>query len=97
MCVVILVLGLMPCKDANAVTKPAVKISLVQADKHNEPNQDHCSPFCHCSCCNAPSMVALRVQLYFVVSQLDKSYPELATLKLKSRNLNIWQPPKLAV
>ncbi|WP_407716474.1 hypothetical protein [Mucilaginibacter sp. P4] len=94
MCFIILVLGLVPCKDSNALSKPLTKLSIEARNQHSSPLQDQCSPFCHCSCCNAPSVVTMRVQLYFISFQLNNSYPELAPLQLKNRELTIWQPPK---
>ncbi|WP_460693289.1 DUF6660 family protein [Mucilaginibacter puniceus] len=95
MCIIVLSLGLMPCKDSNAVAKSYTKYAVEAAHHGSNPVQDACSPFCHCSCCNTPSLTAIRPLLFSIPLEVDNSYPELQTSKIKNRNLVIWQPPKL--
>ncbi|WP_369074294.1 MULTISPECIES: DUF6660 family protein [Mucilaginibacter] len=95
MCVVILVLGLMPCKDSNAASKISAKITLEQGHGESNPLQDHCSPFCQCSCCNTPSLTAVTPLLFSIPGEVLHFYPHLPTSKIKTRNIDIWQPPKL--
>ncbi|WP_432211740.1 hypothetical protein [Mucilaginibacter rubeus] len=94
MCTVILVLGLMPCKDSSVSSKIFSKVTFQQAHRDKNPVQDHCSPFCHCACCNTPSVTASRPLLFIMANEIDKSYPELSTSKIKNMNVVIWQPPK---
>ncbi len=94
MCVIILTLGLMPCKDISAAPKQFQE-SVEAGHQGSNPVQDHCSPFCHCSCCNTPSMTPISNTLFSIPLEVVNSYPELATSDIKNRNLVIWQPPKL--
>ncbi|PMP65687.1 MAG: hypothetical protein C0191_02965 [Mucilaginibacter sp.] len=94
MCVIILVLGLMPCLDASAAPKK-LKAAIETAHQGANPVQDHCSPFCHCSCCNTPSLTAMRTNLFSIAVEVINSYPELSPSKTKTIDLVIWQPPKL--
>jgi hypothetical protein len=91
---IILVLGFMPCKDSSAA--PKLNTTVVQKDHSGtNPIQDHCSPFCQCSCCNTPSITIVAAQLFSIPVEVINSYPELAPSQIKNRNLIIWQPPKL--
>jgi hypothetical protein len=95
LCVVILVLGFMPCSDSNAAIKPLANTYFEQGHQGTNPTQDHCTPFCHCSCCNTPSVTAMRPLLFTIPVAVVRNYPELRTLNIENRNLVIWQPPKL--
>ncbi|WP_363317587.1 DUF6660 family protein [uncultured Mucilaginibacter sp.] len=95
MCAVILVLGLMPCKDSNAASKTLTKVVVDQGHRGANPVQDHCSPFCQCSCCNTPTLTVIRPLLFSIPVEVLKFYPELPTSKIKNRSIVIWQPPKL--
>jgi len=91
----VLVLNLVPCADAQETISSETAVLHQQSDsEQHHPFTDTCSPFCHCSCC-ANSSVAPLTQLssvpftdyknlaipYFTGNYIDVSLP-------------IWQPPQ---
>ena len=94
--VYLLVLMVLPCNDAHATTEIFSKthFSQVTQDEHHE---DFCTPFCICSCCTTPIIVA-QPAIIFEVSYFE-NFQTQTTSFYKSITSNfygsIWQPPQL--
>jgi len=84
----------MPCNDVHDGAKNQIT-TVNQAQDHHESDNDICSPFCICSCCQG--FVALTsfpdvAISSFAVSSNFSFYTEKF---FSSAAASIWQPPKL--
>ena len=53
-CFYLLAITCLPCADSDSNKKEANPLTVVQSqgqDDHHDEGDEHCSPFCHCSCC----------------------------------------------
>lgn len=96
--ITIMALSLMPCKDINAGTAQQSFTISQSNGAHQCGHDDHCSPFCLCSCCattTASEVVRSTVRLKApVVIRIKKEY-NIRNIPFSSSFLdNIWQPPK---
>ncbi len=95
MALLVLVLGMLPCADANEMHSSAKTEISKQSQHKDTQQQDDCSPFCQCTCCagffiNHPIAFAATLPLFQterVGSSLSADVLEVA--------LPIWQPPQL--
>ena len=98
MALVVLVLSILPCADsAFAISHGTAKVELSKAAQpQDSPQQDDCSPFCHCSCCASYSVVKLySIQAAVPVfrSETESDYLPAGLIEVA---IPIWQPPQLA-
>lgn len=86
----------MPCGDELDVQVFSPN-SIVVIQHQNKTSTENCSPICFCTCCGqlviATKMISFTVQ----APALEFLNPvAVYHFKLKQRNQNIWQPPKLS-
>ena len=97
-------LSLVPCGDGGGgivvVANHFFGIEYQDVSDHdqhsNTCHDDHCSPFCVCSCCSTAldSPVKLALEISFAVP-ITEAAPAFACNLLPSSFLSsIWQPPK---
>lgn len=94
---VVLVLSILPCADsAFAMSYGTAKTELLKAAQpQDSPQQDDCSPFCHCSCCASYSVIKFysiqsAVPVFRTGTEADYLPAELIEVALP-----VWQPPQL--
>lgn len=97
MAFLVLTLSIMPCADNNSlVSEGKVKSELSKSpQQHSDTEQDHCSPFCTCSCCSSFS-----INHFFAVVTVTSNYESNTTSSFLPSDLTgiafpIWQPPQL--
>lgn len=95
----ILVLSCLPCSDAGVHTGRQTMQTVQQAaDSHTLPHQqqeDLCSPFCFCSCCNIQAAPQAPFLFNFIDPRPSLSYSLLYVSPLTAVSDNIWQPPRM--
>lgn len=91
-------LSVLPCSDMHNECKDfKAKTEFARQHNHSEDNDDNCSPFCTCSCCNAYVTV-------FPFQPLTLSDPS-AFYRAEKFSIqrcsfargylgNVWQPPR---
>ncbi len=98
----IYILGLLavPCSDVYNTCLEVRSQQKEIAHSHSEDKDDHCSPFCQCSCCSVSA-----VKFSFKMPELHTP-PQLISVKntvikncqvISSYTGSIWQPPKFFV
>jgi hypothetical protein len=95
--VYILGITLMPCCDA--VTCPEESPTELSANhNHSEDEEDHCTPFCTCTCCGSiftstaiPAVITFNTTPTFISHTV---YYKLSTPK--DYNAGVWHPPALS-
>ncbi|WP_264551131.1 DUF6660 family protein [Flavobacterium sp. N2038] len=95
--VYILALLVVPCSDVyNSCTDTNSKIQEA-SHSHSQDNDDHCTPFCQCSCCSV-SVVKFQFKLPdFNLPQQTYTVKNsvIRDCQVISRySGSIWQPPK---
>ena len=95
----ILVLSVVPCSDVhNDCKDKKSKTELTQNHDHKQDKDDHCSPFCTCTCC-ATSVVAIDFTLFQIKKPTDFTISQKVAIRnfsfLSNFFGNIWQPPKI--
>lgn len=89
----------MPCSDMhNSCNAKNNLTNKETSHNHDSDSDDHCSPFCTCSCCS--STVSFIPITTFQIEQTivfgDSSPHLLLDDAIKSNFFgNIWQPPKI--
>ena len=91
----------MPCSDvkAQSVSDNHTQISIDTENSHSNENDDACSPFCFCSCCQI-TVTAFKIEpLLEIPSQVQFSFSN--KILFNKNNIAyqvynpIWQPPKI--
>lgn len=93
---VILVLSVVPCTDANAMNSKATTEITKTSYQHDNPLNDTCPPICSCSCCTDSPIPQVIAKLILVKPELKKRYNTIYSSFIKGISLSVWQPPKLA-
>lgn len=97
--VYILFLLTQPCQDVLGAPSVSGEVGISQGteDEDCEEGDDGCSPFCICSCRQAPAgYVSIETEQEVTVSVRPENSSELEyECRIPSASLNpIWQPPK---
>lgn len=97
MAFVILALTVMPCADQdNAENDSRTKTELSKSNQQKDsPQQDDCSPFCHCTCCAGFSINHFIASISYLSPYQGKAVPAYLPSAVIEIALPIWQPPKL--
>lgn len=86
-----------PCTDSQTCVDE-VKSSIVVIDteghEHSDAEQDHCSPFCICSCCRAQIQQPSYYFFDFHAVRLIALRYDLNTPHIQTISASIWQPPR---
>ncbi|WP_394369820.1 DUF6660 family protein [Arachidicoccus terrestris] len=98
LCITVMALSIMPCQDINASTAQQALTVSQSSGTHQCGHDDHCSPFCLCSCCpsaatsEAPGTV-FRLNAPAAIT-VKKEYLIREVTFASNFFDNIWQPPK---
>lgn len=97
MAILVLVLSIMPCADKGVVSNEYKAKTVVKKSSHqqSDPQQDDCSPFCHCSCCGTFSPNHFIAALSHIPSYQSISRSSFLPAYIIEISLPIWQPPQL--
>ena len=95
MAILVLALSIMPCADDGANKSKATTIVEKSNHQQNDPQQDDCSPFCHCTCCGTFSPNHSITVLSYILTYLSISKSSFLPADLIEIALPIWQPPQL--
>jgi len=97
MAILVLALSVMPCADgAIAINKNEIKTEISKAaHPHDDPNHDICSPFCHCACCSAVTVIPFISIINIQPAISGKTKTAFLPSGVIDITLPIWQPPQL--
>lgn len=98
----IYILGLLavPCSDVYNSCEDTPSNQTELTHSHSDDNDDHCTPFCQCSCC---SVSALKFTFKLPEFNLPQQLISVRNVVLRDCQVislysgSIWQPPKLFV
>ncbi len=93
-------LSILPCCD-NAECDAIVQTQITQTQNHENHNHEseHCTPFCHCSCCGQQITFSTE---FSSIPKLEKPSLIEASISIYDQHsisnyvANIWQPPKIS-
>lgn len=97
MAILVLALSLIPCADESmAIHKDEIKAEISKAThQHDVPHEDICSPFCHCACCSAVTIIPfITIDNARPVTDIQIKAAVLRT-DITHITLPVWQPPQL--
>ena len=93
----LLALSLVPCSDAFNECQ-SIDVEYSNDHDHESDHDDHCTPFCSCSCCGT-SMISNSVLIPFLklrnIVTLSNEVFTFASSSISNFLGSIWQPPKL--
>lgn len=93
-------LALTPCVDVHAETVGSAAVEQLAQDNTTDPHedQDHCTPFCGCTCCGAvslqPPSVGLSLERYVAPEKPGERPTYRPTAINSSFGAETWQPPR---
>lgn len=95
----IMALVVMPCNDAATCEQSQGNTEQTQqTHDHSDDEEDHCSPFCTCSCCGVTGII-ISVPNFQIVF-IEPITPTYITPYYQNFNsayyYSFWQPPKLS-
>ena len=98
MAILVLALSIMPCADKEIVDNESKAKTVLENLNHQQgdPQQDDCSPFCHCSCCGTFSPNYSITTLSHSLSYQSIARSSFLPADIIEIALPIWQPPQLA-
>jgi len=92
----VIVIGMVftPCSDAFLqFSIYANEVLSIEEDTRTHCNEDHCSPFCSCACCN--TLVEHKLVMLAISDTIsDRSYVGISQKRSFKRIHSIWDPPK---
>ena len=93
---VILIVSIVPCKDAAAFNEKQSAVVVKAAANHDcSGNSDVCSPLCICNCCAGCTLYYSYPQLSKFVIHLSVQHSDFIKVNIHKIVLPIWQPPQL--
>jgi hypothetical protein len=97
MAILVLALSIMPCADgAIAMNQTEIKTEISKTThQHDVPNHDICSPFCHCACCSAVTVIPFISIINTELAISDKTKAAFLPSQVIDITLPVWQPPQL--
>jgi len=95
MAVIVLVLSIMPCADANEMHKQPAKYEIAKESKQKAPLNDDCSPFCQCNCCTSFFVNHQIIALPVIAKHFFQTGNNFTVIEPIQVYLPIWQPPRL--
>jgi hypothetical protein len=97
MAFLVLALSIMPCADrGDALSSSKAKTELAKkANPQSDPQQDDCTPFCHCTCCACFSINHTVATIGILPVYSAQSQTAHLPSNLIDVALPIWQPPQL--
>lgn len=95
----ILVLSAMPCTDTVAMVESEPdRVEFIEnyPNEHHSDTEEHCSPFCACSCCHIAVMLNYSVYSFSeTLVHTPKIYISRSPSFISNYYVNIWQSPQL--
>ncbi len=93
----ILGLLLVPCSDVYNNCADSISYQKEVSHNHNDDQDDHCTPFCQCSCCSVSV-----VKFNFKMPEFNFQQPIIILKKIVIKDCqiisrysgSIWEPPK---
>src|SRR5262245_11803471 len=96
MAFLVLVLSIVPCADINASTNYIAKTEITKSTQQKgDPQQDDCSPFCHCTCCASFSINSVITTVGSPAAITVTDFSSFSSDHLIERSLPVWKPPKI--
>ena len=97
MAVLVMALSVMPCADGTvAMNKSEIKTEISKAvHSHDVPNHDICSPFCHCACCAAVTVIPFISIINIQPAISSRTKTAFLPSEVIDITLPVWQPPQL--
>lgn len=99
----ILLLATTPCSDLVNECQAETTHTKSENQKHNhaQDDEDHCTPFCSCTCCTSGVTVATIKFSTIITKELNNEFSD--KIKVPTQNFafvsnfvgEIWQPPKI--
>jgi hypothetical protein len=94
MAFLVLALSIMPCADT-AAHDSNIRIELNKSTPQTDnPHNDDCSPFCHCTCCASISIDHFVVSATHISCLQCKAVQAYLPADVIEIALPIWQPPQ---
>lgn len=87
-------IAIAPCNDVYGHAGTAA-ISLSEAQDHHEEDNDMCSPFCICACCQTIASVVSFYHFHLASPVALSVFSSHAEDFISAPFFAIWQPPKL--
>lgn len=84
----------MPCNDVHDGVKEPVT-TIAQAQDHHQSDNDACSPFCICSCCQGFAALTTAPETASLSVTISANFISYSEKFISSSCASIWQPPKL--
>jgi hypothetical protein len=88
-----------PCADGQTVAvKSEVSVSA-GSNSHNDHNDDSCSPFCVCNCCQSPGFLKMAEYASsdaIAPPIIEIQLPQYTSTLFPNFQNTIWQPPKIS-
>ncbi|HQW70475.1 MAG: hypothetical protein IPO45_17075 [Saprospiraceae bacterium] len=97
----LMALAMIPCHDIYNECNDKDKSEVAANHDHQSDENDFCSPFCTCSCCN--TAITDVISFYVLSHSIAPKLNETSTVSIyefsyfSSFNGKIWQPPKSGV
>lgn len=88
-------LSVMPCNDVHDGMASSV-VTMQQAQEHHQTDNDVCSPFCICSCCQGFMAVTCLTDTVISLKESLLNFSGYSEQFISSAFASIWQPPKLS-
>ncbi len=99
MAIWVLLLTLLPCNDvddhSHGAAQPAIEVVQI-SEAHpasHDPDQEHCTPFCHCQCCRSTVTVDHTPIVLQPSLPLEVTYPYIIDQVTASHSSTVWHPP----
>lgn len=90
----ILVMGMLPCADADECQDTVKVQQLTEPDGPQEAaHDDLCTPFCSCQCCDTHiAQIDLRnlAEYYY----FEYNHPAISNLLADGVAIRVWDPPR---
>jgi len=98
--IILTALFLQPCSDSKNCCQDSDARTYQENHNHAQDNDDSCSPFCQCICCNI-SVVTFYSNFPKLISPTQILVTKIVVTKdvsfVSKYQENIWQPPKIKV
>jgi len=88
-------LSIAPCNDVHE-GQVCVPMTVQAAQEHHQEDNDVCSPFCLCSCCQGFVVISTIKHIESVPSFSKEDFTNVNEKVHSSFSANHWQPPKIS-
>jgi len=95
----IIALSGIPCADGQAVVGKSQVSVKAESNSHNDHDDDSCSPFCVCNCCQSPGFLKMAEYASskdMIPAIIEIQLPQYTSTLFSNFQNTIWQPPKIS-